>query len=236
MAASEVPFVEGPEGSTETTRLILSRRSVREGYSDRSISNEAVTEIVRCGLSSPSSKNARPWRLHVVDDRALLAEIADTVTHADGADTYVPRDPVTGLIRKDWPSSVAESAATLASVPLAIFIENLGAFSKGRATLASVPRDNLRGSLVAFTFEVLGIGTATMNMWLAANALGIKASFMGDICVAETEIARRLGIEQDLIGVLAMGYSDEPPSAHRVHYDVTDEARVVWHHSSGPNV
>lgn len=229
MTRSEIPFADAPDGSNELTRLILSRRSVREGYYDRPVPDDAVSEILRCGLSSPSSKNARPWRLHIVDDKEVLKGIADTVTHADGADSYVPRDPVSGQIRKDWPSSVAESAETLALVPLAIFIENMGAFSKGRETLSTVPRENLRGSLVAYTFEVLGIGTAIMNMWLAANALGIRACFMGDICVAEKEISRQLGIERDLIGALALGYSDEPPAPNRVHYDISDDTRVIWH-------
>jgi nitroreductase len=226
---SELPYSQVPEGSNSTTQLILSRRSVRERYSNRPVEHESVEEIIRCGLASPSSKNARPWRLHIVDDRNTLTALANAVATADGADTYVPRDPLTGQVKKDWPSSVAESADTLASVPIAIFIENLGAFSRGRETLASVPRDNLRGSLVAYTFEVLGIGTAIMNMWLTANSLGIQAAFMGDICVAEKEIAKRLGIKKDLVGVLALGYSDEPPNPARVHYDVTDASRVVWH-------
>jgi hypothetical protein len=124
---------------------------------------------------------------------------------------------------------VAESAEVLRSVPLGIFIENLGEFSKGRSTLASVPRDNLRGSLVAYTFEVLGIGAAIMNMWIAANSLGAQVAFMGDVCVAERAIAAKLGITRDLIGVLAVGYSHAPASEGRMYYDVSDETRVVWH-------
>jgi len=167
-----------------------------------------------------------------VSDRDVLNELATAVMTADGADSYVPNDPETGLPRADWPSSVAESAATLAAVPLGIFIENLGAFSRGRATLASIPQDNLRRSLVGYTFELVGIGAALMNMWLAANALGVQASFMGDVCVAEKAIAKRLGIQKDLVGVLALGYSTSKPPPQRVRYDTSDETRVVWHRAA----
>lgn len=229
MPSSELPFDQAPAGRNATTQIILQRRSVRDHYEDQCVPPDVIDEILRCGLAAPSSKNARPWRLHVVTDRRVLAELAETVATAEGADTYVPRDPLTGTIRKDWPSSVSESADVLRSVPLGIFIENLGEFSKGRSTLASVSQDNLRGSLTAYTFEILGIGAAIMNMWIAANSLGAQVVFMGDVCVAEKAIAAKLGFRHDLIGVLAVGYSCVPAAPQRVHYDVSDESRVVWH-------
>ena len=232
MVGSDANLDLRPSVRTDLTQLILSRRSVREEFQDRPVPEDVVNEILRCGLSAPSSKNARPWCLHVVSDRDVLNELATAVMTADGADSYVPNDPETGLPRADWPSSVAESAATLAAVPLGIFIENLGAFSRGRATLASIPQDNLRRSLVGYTFELVGIGAALMNMWLAANALGVQASFMGDVCVAEKAIAKRLGIQKDLVGVLALGYSTSKPPPQRVRYDTSDETRVVWHRAA----
>lgn len=229
MHSSVLPFNSAPRGSNPTTQLILSRRSVRDEFSEQPVPREAIVEILRCGLAAPSSKNARPWRLHAVTDRKVLKELADAVEFAEGADTYVPRDPETGLVRTDWPSSVAESAATLRGAPVGIFVENLGAFSKGRGVLSEVPRETLRGCLVGYTFEVLGVGAAIMNMWLAANSLGAQAAFMGDVCVAERAIAKRLGIKCDLAGVLVVGFSTAQPSPGRVHYDVSDETRVVWH-------
>ncbi len=220
---------QSPPGRNTVTQAILGRRSIREAYADRPVPRELVEEVIRCGLAAPSSKNARPWRFHVVDDRMLLGELAHAATTAEGADTYVPRDPRTGVIRTDWPSSVAESAATLAAVPTAIFVENLGEFSFGRATLASVPSERLIGSLVGYTFEAMGIGAAVISMWLAANSLGIQASFMGDICVAEEEIKSKLGFQHDFVGVLGLGYSDLAVPPDRVSYDVDDSTRVVWH-------
>lgn len=218
--------------TNEIIHLILSRRSTRDAFLDQTVPEEVIREIVRCGLAAPSSKNARPWKLHIVTDRALLQELARAVARADGANIYVPVDPLTGLGRSEWNSTVSESAATLRAVPLGIFIENLGAFSHGMTTLASVPRDRLQDCLETYTLEVLGIGTAIMNMWLAASALGLKAAFLGDVCVARAVIAEKLGIQCDLIGVLAVGYSRSDPVRDRIETSLFDPARIAWHRAA----
>src|SRR5687767_974071 len=109
--------------------VIGGRRSIRYGYSERPIPDEVIRDIVRCGLSAPSSKNAQPWRLHVVRSSSALKELAEAVQNAKEASTYVPVDPETGKPRPDWPSTVAESAEVLRQVPLGIFVENRGEFS-----------------------------------------------------------------------------------------------------------
>jgi nitroreductase len=215
--------------TTPLTRLIADRRSVRNGFETRGIPDAELREIVRAGLAAPSSKNARPWRFHVVSDRSLLSEFADAATTAEGADSYVPRDPATGLPRPDWPSTVRESAEVLRQVPVGIFVENRGAFSNGRRMLASVSAQRLLGSLVGYTFEILGIGAAIENLWLAANALGIQAAYLGDILIAEGLICDRLGIDLDLVGVLGLGYSNAHASPQRIAYDVDDGETVIWH-------
>jgi hypothetical protein len=61
------------------------------------------------------------------------------------------------------------------------------------------------------------------------DSLGVQAVFMGDICIAESTVAAKLGLVCDLVGVLALGYSEAAAPAGRVHYDITDDTRVVWH-------
>lgn len=208
-----------------TLSAIYARRSIRRGFDGRAIPTHLVEAIVHSGLTAPSSKNAQPWRLHVVRDPQTLCEIADAVQNAKDAATYVPVDPHTGLPRTDWPSTVAESAEVLRQAPLGLFIENRGEFSRGRATLASLATDRLAAALVGYTFEIVGIGAAIENMWIAAQALGIRGVFMGDIVIAEQHIVRRLDMRGDLVGVLALGYSDAPPWRERFF----EPDRAVWH-------
>ena len=77
----------------EVIAAMLARRSIREGFDGQPIPGAVLREIVRCGLAAPSSKNAQPWRMHVVTDRATLGVLADAVEKAKGVDEYVPHDP-----------------------------------------------------------------------------------------------------------------------------------------------
>ena len=183
--------------------------------------------ITACGVAGPSSKNAQPWRFHVVTDTSLLSVVVEGIVNSDGVPTYVPVDPNSGLVPAGWESTVLESAAVLKSAAAAIFVENLGHFSGSRTALAHTPPGRLEGRLVAYTLECTGIGAAVQNMWLAALALGLKAAFMGDVGVEEGLVQRVLGMSGDLVGVLVVGYSSAPPEPKR---SVTDDVdRVVWH-------
>lgn len=214
-----------PPPARGVVETILSRRSVRESYITKPLSQETLSLIVRCGLAAPSSKNARPWRLHVVSDRATLSEFAGVMQSSPESTTYVPRDPATGKPRTHWKSTGLESAEVLRRVATGIFIENRGVFGGGRSTLAAAKPGT---SLIAYTFEVIGIGAAIENMWLAAHSLGVSGTFMGDVLIAEKEIRQRLGIDGDLVGVLALGYSDAVAPAAEPEFNLHDPGYVVW--------
>jgi nitroreductase len=186
--------------------IIRTRRSVRGGFTSRPVPVPVLDEIIQCGLAAPSSKNAQPWRLHVVTNAPTLQHIAAVVEEAGDDATYVPIDPATGDARPDWPTTVAESASILRQVPLAIFVENRGEFSSGRKTIAEASRSHLESALVGYSLEAIGLGAAIQNMLLAASAQGLGAVFMGDVLIAEQAIRSRLDMTGDLAGVVACGY------------------------------
>lgn len=218
--------------TSDIVDFIIDRRSAQGDFTDQQIPIEALVSIVQCGLSAPSSKNATPWRFHVVSEAEALREIADVVESSPGADRYAPADPKTGELRR-WPSSVAESAHLLRHAGAAVFVENTGAFSNGRPALAETRSDRLPDALVGYTFEVLGLGAAIQNMLLGGLALGLQGRFMGDILVAEEFIKNRLGIQVDLVGVVVFGYADAEGSPRTI--DAHDPRRVVWHTPGGPS-
>lgn len=204
--------------------LILGRRSVREGFDRRDVPQVVLEEIVACGLSAPSSKNAQPWRIHVVRDRPVLGELADAVQSGKDAERYVPIDPATGQPRPDWPSTVAESATVLRSVAVGLFVENRGKFSDGRRTVAAADDSVRESALIGYGFEMIGLGACVASMWLAARSHGLSGIYMGDVVIAEEVVRARLGMRGDLAGVLALGYSDGSPTPKALADD-----RVVWH-------
>lgn len=205
---------------------ILRRHSVREGFSRTPIPREVLDDIIRCGLAAPSSKNARPWRFHIVTDPLLREELASTVESAEGIESYVPFDPTTGQPRPGLSSTVVESAAVLRKAPVAIFVENTGTFSRGRRALLEATSEALAGSIIGYTLEVMGVGAAVENMWIAAVGHGLAGCFMGDVLIAERAIQRRLSIECDLVGVLVLGYA-ENREAHAVRVEFSAE-EIRW--------
>lgn len=198
---------------------------MRSGFTDAPVSAAVIDEIVEGGLIAPSSKDAQPWRLHVVCDRETIAAIAADVAAARNAKGYVPIDPATGAPRPRMVSTVPESASALRTAPLAIFVENRGDFSGGRDTVAEARRAVLPGALVGYGLEHAGLGACLMCMWVVALSHDLGGAFMGDVAIVEDQIGARLGFTGDLLGVLALGYPRAPaPYPRKLRDD-----RVVRH-------
>lgn len=215
--------------STPLTHAILQRRSIRSGFATEPLERQVIDEIVACGLAAPSSKNSMPWRFHCVTSRQLLGQFADLMVGSRGRLSYVPHDPTTGLPRPEYTSTVVDSSDVLRAVPLAIFIENLGPFSRGLAGLVSANEEWRASALFGYGLEMLGVGAAVENMWLAASALGLSAAMLGDVAIAEQEIKARLDFRGDLVGVLAVGASHDPPYPPMDAPAMSEVARVVHH-------
>ncbi len=219
-----------PDPVNAVVDTILARRSIRFGFEDRPLAPEHLEIVLRCGLAAPSSKNARPWRFHVVQDTSRKGQFAEAATRASGIEEYVPHDPLTGTPSPHWSSTVRESADVVRVAPAIVAIENRGVFSGGRATLARATPEALMSSLTGYGFEAMGLGAALENIWLAANSLGIGVAYLGDLNIIEPQIQQALGLEGDLMGVIALGYASlwaparrEPPSETQV------DTPVVWH-------
>lgn len=208
---------------TVLVRAIRERRSVRDGFTEEPISRDLIEEIVTSGLSAPSSKNAQPWRIHVVTQRDRLDRIAAAVRNAKHADDYAPLDPATGRPR-EWNSTVSKSAEVLGEAGIGLFVENTGRFSSGRKTVAEADHEYREDALVGYSFELIGLGAMIQNMWLTAHVRGLRGVFMGDVLVAEPEIRELLDLRGDLAGVLALGYSTGDPVPKKLEPD-----RVRWH-------
>ncbi len=56
--------------------LLINRRSIRR-YTDQPVDAEAVRLIMEAALMSPSSKSVRPWEFVVVEDKEMLAKLAN---------------------------------------------------------------------------------------------------------------------------------------------------------------
>jgi len=65
----------------DTLKAILSRRSIRS-FTSEPISPELTESLLRAAMAAPSAGNAQPWHFIVVEDRAILDQIAETHPYA----------------------------------------------------------------------------------------------------------------------------------------------------------
>lgn len=56
------------------SELITKRRSIRK-FTDEKIKPEEVELILKAGLKSPSSKNAKPWHFIAIEDKEMLEKL-----------------------------------------------------------------------------------------------------------------------------------------------------------------
>lgn len=191
-----------PEGQAVLSAL-LERRSYRE-FTTEEVSTQAMEIILECARNAPSSKNAQPWRLHPVMDKAKINEIADLLNDPAVLASR-PIDPKTGLPNENYAATIKESGDAMRSgAAVAIVIENRSPFMGGRQSVLESPyaAQAMRGH----EFEMLGIGAAVENMYLAVGALHLGGVFMGDIVIKDDDIRKKLGMQGDLIGVFIFGH------------------------------
>lgn len=63
----------------EFHQMLIERHSIRK-YTSQPLDPDSVKLILEAALLSPSSKSSRPWQFIVVEDKAMLAQLADCKT------------------------------------------------------------------------------------------------------------------------------------------------------------
>lgn len=65
----------------DAIEAILTRRSVRK-YTNKTISEKIIKELIETGFSAPSAGDQQPWHFIIIDDRKLLDKIPEFHPHA----------------------------------------------------------------------------------------------------------------------------------------------------------
>lgn len=60
---------------------IQTRASVR-AYTDQPVEPEKIEQILRAGMAAPTARNQQPWAFVVIDDKALMTQLADSLPNA----------------------------------------------------------------------------------------------------------------------------------------------------------
>ncbi len=73
--------IERIMAENEAYRNIVERTSVRK-FTRQPVAEDLKTAILYAGMSAPSGVNRQPWELILVDDPALLRQLADALPYA----------------------------------------------------------------------------------------------------------------------------------------------------------
>ena len=62
----------------EVIENIMSRRSIR-AYKDTPVGRDTLMKIMECAVNAPSGQNKQSWEVRIVDDQALLNQMAEAM-------------------------------------------------------------------------------------------------------------------------------------------------------------
>ena len=69
------------DNDNKVLQTILNRKSVRE-FSDKEISQDLIDNLLKAGMSAPSSRDRRPWHFIVISDKAILEILGNQLKNA----------------------------------------------------------------------------------------------------------------------------------------------------------
>ena len=112
----------------ETLETIKTRRSIRK-YKNTELSEEDIIPLIRAAMYAPSAGNQQPWEFMIIDDKAILEQIA--IKHSNAH--MVDKAPAAVLICADLSREkhknfwIQDCAAATQNFLLAAHANELGA-------------------------------------------------------------------------------------------------------------
>lgn len=179
----------------QTLQAIAQRRSIRK-FTDASVPDETIHELLHAATLAPSGKNGQPWRFVVVrgEKRAeMVAVMRAGMEKLKALGVNLGSSP--------WTAQIMEHA------PVTIFVFNAD------MTLESGEKPLTGQDMVFNSVAVQSIGAAIQNMLLAAHDMGLGTLWICDIFYAYPELCTWLGETHQMVAAIAVGYADEEPNA-----------------------
>ena len=179
---------------------IYDRRSIRR-YKDKPVSKEIIEQIIDAGRQAPSAKNRQPWKCIVFENEAK-AELLSCMER--GLEREYKGEAVLPKSRFGLPDA-RHTLRIMRQAPVMIVILN----TNGGSPFLPIDEDKR----VSEICDSLSIGAFIQNMLLAAEGFGVGTLWIANTCFAYPELVEYLQTEEQLIGAVALGYSDEKPAA-----------------------
>lgn len=177
---------------------IYSRRSIRK-YKDKQVAKELIEKIIDAGRMAPSAKNRQPWQYIVLggeSKREFLECMWRGILREENEKASLPAS-------KNGIPDAKNTWKIMSQAPVLIAVIN----SNGKNPFEDIDPDDRFVEI----FDTLSIGASIENMLLEATAMGLGTLWIANTCYAYEELTEYLGTNNQLVGVIALGYADEEP-------------------------
>jgi len=145
---------------------IRRRRAVRH-YTDQSVPDDDVAEVVRLALHAPTGHGAQAWSFIVVRDDEKRAELANLVRRGAGQYFRIFRPPAEGATPKEhaqWATDYAsEALGSYRDIPVWVCGIIVPRFSFDDPMMERIERFS----------DTISVAFAMENLYVAARALGL---------------------------------------------------------------
>jgi len=197
-----------PDEWTEVEKTIFNRRSVRN-FLDKPVPENLIRRVIEAGRFAPTSGNCQPFQFIVVTNKTLMKEMNDvTCAFLTGMyNRFLDEEGVRQIAK------MYEAAPNPGGWDPRIILGGIG-----KSVVAKVNPVMLGAPaviLIAADSRSIGgpqiqVGIAGQNMVLAANSLGLKATWVGFIAYvgAVPSVAAKLGILPgfSIVSSVVLGY------------------------------
>jgi nitroreductase len=190
--------------------VLRARRSVRRFKPDP-VPEALVVRLIEGAITAPSASNKQPWKFLVVQNRELIARMAEAVRAATRlVAEHIPADSQAAFERYgDYFTRFEHAPLVIVPIfrPLTL-LSNLASSSLPEAARGSITQLEVDSGLI-------GTSLALAQLLLLAHELGLGASGMTGPLLARAELKALLEVPPswDIVALVPLGYPDETPSA-----------------------
>ena len=179
---------------------IENRRSIRK-YTQGTISEQDIREIIEAAIKAPSAKNRQPWKFMIIQNKAKKQML-------DAFRKGIQREENGAALLPDSRRHIASAKYTvdiMEQTPVIIFVIN----TDGPGIFAPRSQEEQVYELA----NIQSISAAIQNILLAAQEKGLGSLWICDIFFAYKELCEWMDTEGELIAAVALGSPAENPSA-----------------------
>jgi coenzyme F420-0:L-glutamate ligase/coenzyme F420-1:gamma-L-glutamate ligase len=184
------------------TGIVRSRRSIRK-FKPRKIPREVLHFLLDLARWAPSAHNTQPWRLIVVDDTKMKANLAkemgDVWVSDLVRDGFEKTEAEKRVKSKNWDRVTSSSAVIMVCLDKEVVHKHLDS----------------RRQRIEYLIAVQSVAAYIQTLLLISHDHGLGACWMCTPLFCSRRVQRVLGLPNNLEpqAMVIMGFPDEKPSA-----------------------